>query len=252
VARINVEEEAWTRVYRLAEIMRTDIREALGTVVSLWRNSQDLIKTHGTAHEIAEWANLFKISDQEVENWIFGLEKARFISLEESGLFKIHGNEIQLESRAKHASKSSKGGKALKKKLAELKRLRAGHRGATGTPQDCHRGLNALQGITDQDIPLQPLQPSQKKEEVKLELSPEQTALLGNITGKIFQFTGDTKFIRYTDKFLERFKSSEEFNLFFEEIVEGATKVTSLPKRRTYLKTAILREIGVINESSAR
>jgi hypothetical protein len=152
MARINIEEEAWKRIYRLANFAGCSVREALGTVGCLWGDSQEIVKTHGTKAEILNWANLLKISDEETEKWISSLENARFISLEKNGLYKIHGNDIQIESRAKHASKSSKGGKALKKKLLELKRLKADHGSATGTPEAGHRGLNALQCITKQSI----------------------------------------------------------------------------------------------------
>ena len=145
MARINVEEEAWARLYRLSELINVSVRESLGTVGCLWRNSQDLIKTHGTKQEIIEWANLFKISDEEVENWILGLEKARFISLEENGLYKVHGNEIQIENRISKTNRASKGGKALKKKLSELKRLKAGLKHSTSRLEAGSKGLNAIQ-----------------------------------------------------------------------------------------------------------
>lgn len=145
MARINIEEEAWKRIYKLRDYAECSVQEAVGTVACLWSESQDLIKTHGTKSEILVWANLHKISDQESEKWISSLENARFISLDKNGLYKIHGNEIQIESRVKHLAKSSKGGKALKKKLQELKKLKAGQGTATGTPQLSHRGLNTIQ-----------------------------------------------------------------------------------------------------------
>ncbi|MGZ3742752.1 MAG: hypothetical protein ACXVB1_00080 [Pseudobdellovibrionaceae bacterium] len=124
--RVNVEEGAWKRIYRLADLKGCSVREALGTVGCLWAQSQDLVKTHGTREEIIEWASLFKISENEIEMWITSLEKARFISANENGLFCIHGNDIQLEAIAKKSSRASKGGQALKKKMKELKRLKAG------------------------------------------------------------------------------------------------------------------------------
>lgn len=145
MARINIEEQAWKRAYRLAELMECTVREAIGTVACLWGNSQEIVKTHGTKSDILEWASLFKICDEDGDKWISALKNSRFISEEKNDLFKIHGNDIQLESRISKTNRASKGGKALKKKLAELKRLQADSKHSSSKPQAGSKGLNALQ-----------------------------------------------------------------------------------------------------------
>lgn len=133
MARLNIEEDAWKRVYRLAELMECDVREAAGTAALLWSRSQDVVRTHGTKDEIVEWASLFKTSETVLEKWFSALQKVRFISIDDSGLFKIHGNDVQLKSLASHISRASKGGKALKKKLRDVRKLQAGFKQAPST-----------------------------------------------------------------------------------------------------------------------
>lgn len=87
--------------------------------------------------------------------------------------------------------------------------------------------------------------------EVVATVSDEQKELVKNITNRIFEITGDSSFSRHALKLIERFKTEEEFALFLEELVESSGKAKTKPQRRTYLKTAILREIGAIRESSA-
>jgi DNA-binding transcriptional regulator YhcF (GntR family) len=87
--------------------------------------------------------------------------------------------------------------------------------------------------------------------EVVATIPEDQKELLENITNKIFELTGDTSLVRYSAKILGRFKASEEFSLFLEEVIQSSMKVNSKPGRRTYLKTAFLREIGVIREPAA-
>jgi hypothetical protein len=135
--------------------MGTDVREALGTVACLWRNSQDLIKTHGTKNEIIEWSSLFKLSDEVCEKWILALEKARFISRLENDDFKIHGNEIQIENRIAKTHRASKGAKALQKKLREMKALQAGSKQASSKQQAGSKPLNAMQFNAMQDNSIQ-------------------------------------------------------------------------------------------------
>lgn len=150
MARINIEEEAWKRLYRLADLMDLPVHQVIGPVVCLWSNSQDQVKVFGDKKEIIEWANLFKTDQDFSEKFFSALEKVSFISLHENGAFKIHGNDIQLESLARHRAKSAKGGKALKKKLAAAKVPQANHRQASGMALASHRGLKAIQSNTKQ------------------------------------------------------------------------------------------------------
>lgn len=162
MARVNIEEESWKRIYRLAELMACSVREAAGTVGCLWNQSQDVVKVHGSRDEIIEWASLFGISDELVEKWFSALQKVRFISKAKDGLFKVHGNDIQLETRVANTSRASKGGKALKKKLAETRRLGARLKKASsaleaGLEQASSPSLqgNAAQGSAEQSNAVQ-------------------------------------------------------------------------------------------------
>lgn len=155
MARINIEEEAWKRLYRLAEIMGISVRESIGTLGCLWGNSQDQIRTHGTRNEILEWASLFGISDSDSEKWISGLEKAKFISLDKNDLYKIHGNDSQIESRISRIDRSRKGAKALMKKVKQIKALEAGLKRSPSGQQAGSNALNAIQGITLQGNAIQ-------------------------------------------------------------------------------------------------
>lgn len=169
--RVNVEESAWKRIYRLADLKGCSMREAMGTVGCLWAQSQDLVKTHGTREEIIEWASLFKISENEIEMWITSLEKARFISISENGLFRIHGNDIQLEAINSKSSRASKGGQALKKKMKELKRLKAGSKPATSRLGEAPGG-----SIQFNSLHYNSLQFNSKQSEAELEeISQEPT-----------------------------------------------------------------------------
>lgn len=135
MARTNIEEEAHRRVAKLAGLMSCSDREALGTVGYLWTDSQDILATHGAREQVLEWAHLFNLSDEKSNEWISALEKSRFISCTESGQYKIHGNEIQIESRVKFTARATKGGNALKKKWNAKKRLKAGLKQALSTHQ---------------------------------------------------------------------------------------------------------------------
>jgi hypothetical protein len=141
MARINIEEEAWVRIYRLADTLGISVREAVGTVACLWHQSQDLVKSAGTINEILDWASLTKISDVEKQNWISALEKSRFLLRLNDEHFEIRGNAIQIESRISRIDRSRKGAKALMKKVRQVKALEAGLRQA---PSRVEPGLKAL------------------------------------------------------------------------------------------------------------
>lgn len=145
MARTNIEEESWQRIYRLAEIMDCSVREAAGTAACLWHRSQDILKTSGTRDELVDWCALTKISDEEIEKWFSALKKARLISPETDGTFLIHGNKTQIDSRVSSAAKAAKGGKALKKKWAEEKKLQAGSKPSRSRLQASSKPLNAMQ-----------------------------------------------------------------------------------------------------------
>jgi hypothetical protein len=162
MARTNIEEEAHRRVSKLAQLMQCSDREALGTVSFLWTDSQDILATHGTRDQILEWAHLFNASDELCEKWLSALQKSRFISAPQNGEFEIHGNKTQIENRIVYSSRAAKGGKALKKKWKEKKKLEAGlkqasssrKRGRKPSPSSSKQG-SAIQGNSEQEKPVE-------------------------------------------------------------------------------------------------
>lgn len=147
--RVNIEEEAWKRIYKMADFTGFTVRDCAGTVAALWANSQELVRVSGSTEEIIEWADLFKLPREESEKYIIGLEKVRFISHVDNSSFLIHGNQKQLESIASKANRASKGGKALQKKMRELKALKAGSKQASGGQQEAKRGSMQCNSMQD-------------------------------------------------------------------------------------------------------
>ncbi|MFV8250216.1 hypothetical protein [Bdellovibrio bacteriovorus] len=148
--RVNIEESAWKRIYNLARLMGCPVREAAGVAAMLWSNSQDIVMTAGTSEEILEWADLDKVQAFDQQRWIASLEKARFISSDGQGVFRIHGNEEQLKAAAGRISKAAKGGQALKKKVDSIKRLGAGSKPASAKSRAGLKRPNAMQGNAKQ------------------------------------------------------------------------------------------------------
>ena len=122
MARVNIEEDAWVRIYKLAALMGISPREAAGVAVCLWHQSQSYIKTTGTLEDILDWTNLNEISEEEAKKWILNLKKSRLISSANDKEFIINGNEVQIESRLSRQKRATKGAKALNKKLKEEKK----------------------------------------------------------------------------------------------------------------------------------
>ena len=127
MARINIEEDAIKRAYKLADYVGCDIRESLGTLSILWGDSQEILKTHGTKEEIVDWARLHKFDEAAIDRWFNAFIRARIIS-QDGDLFLIRGNKLQIENRVSKINTSSKGGEATKKKWEKIK--------ATGKPQE--------------------------------------------------------------------------------------------------------------------
>jgi len=159
MARINIEEECFSRLSKLVDLLGCDAREALGTLAFLWHDSQDILKDHGTTEEISDWLRITKLPESEQTRWIKTLCKARFLTEVEPGFFLIHGNETQIENRLKHLEKSKKGAESTRRKWEEMRAKKKGHRQATGhatgIPQagQCHATTtpNTIQGNAIQD-----------------------------------------------------------------------------------------------------
>ncbi|WP_374029791.1 hypothetical protein [Bdellovibrio bacteriovorus] len=124
--RVNIEEEAWKRLYQMAYNRRLSIREVVGTLACLWSNSQDRKRTHATKEEIIQWAELSELSENICEMWITALEYVGFILHVDNSNYEIRGNKKQLEKIEAFIKRASKGGKALKKKRNASSMLKAG------------------------------------------------------------------------------------------------------------------------------
>lgn len=130
MARVNVEEEAFARIGKLAGYMGVSDREAGGTVLMLWRDSQDVLALEGTHEDVVDWARLYGLDEIAVERWLRALVRARFISPTKDGKYRIHGNEEQIGGRVKRLKKGVKGADATRRKW---RLLQAGQKQATTT-----------------------------------------------------------------------------------------------------------------------
>lgn len=138
MARVNVEEVAFgdSRLARFERLMGWDRRQALGCLVLLWHDSQELLRVAGTADEIAAWT--WAKDKQEAKLILDSLIKIGYIS-HNSGLkdlFLIHGNEIQIEHRIIAQEKSKKGG--------EMNRLRWDKLKASSYPQASQQDISKI------------------------------------------------------------------------------------------------------------
>jgi hypothetical protein len=130
MARVNIEDGALPRIAKLAGLMGVTDREAAGTVYMLWRDSQDVLALYATREDIVDWAHLYGMDDAEVDRWIHALLRSRFLSEQDDGRYRIHGNDVQIEGRVSRLRKGTKGAEATKKKW---ERLQAGQEQAPST-----------------------------------------------------------------------------------------------------------------------
>lgn len=145
MARVNVEEEAFARIGKLAGYMGVSDREAGGTVLMLWRDSQDVLAIEGTHEDIVDWARLYGLDEIAVERWLRALVRARFISPTNDGKYRIHGNDVQIEGRVNRMKKGVKGADAIKRKWRLLQAVPKQSR-STLDPQQ----FRAIQGSSIQ------------------------------------------------------------------------------------------------------
>lgn len=131
MARVNVEEEAWKPIYRVAELLKLKPQLVAGHLLYLWHESQDLLRTDGTFDELVEWLCIGDLDQTEQARWIGTLVRARLLDEEKDGRFVIRGNEDQIEGRISRLKTSSKGGEATKKKWASIKSKKNSSEGRT-------------------------------------------------------------------------------------------------------------------------
>jgi len=169
VARVNLEEDAFVRTPRLADFVGAEDTTAMGVCAYLWRESQQILKTHGTREEIIDWARLYNKDEAEQNRWLKALCRARIISLVGEDSYLIHGNETQIEGRVARLHRSAKGAAATKDKWAKLKNgapstlqagleqasslVQAGPEQASSTlePGSNHAQFNSIQFNSDQE-----------------------------------------------------------------------------------------------------
>lgn len=134
MARVNIEDYAFgeRRLQRLAQLLAWDMRTTLGCLAYLWHESQEKLRTHATAAELAEWC--WASSLEEGERIVSALVTTGYIS-REGDHYKIHGNETQIENRVTAMSKAAKGGQATKEKWERIKAEKARAAAAAETPK---------------------------------------------------------------------------------------------------------------------
>lgn len=126
MARVNFEEHGFGdgRLALLARALGGTIREAVGTLVLLWRDSQEQLRISGTKDEIVDWCRV--VSDAEGEHVFAALIRARYLAPIEtgklSGQFEIRGNKTQIDMRIKNMERGKKGGRATYEKWKKEKR----------------------------------------------------------------------------------------------------------------------------------
>lgn len=133
MARVNVEETTFGegRLVKFSMQAKCSIQEALGFLLLLWHDSQELLKASGTKEEIIEWCRVY--DETRAEQIFHALLRAPYLTDLGDGLFEIHGNESQISSRITHMEKSKKGAQSTKDKWN--RNQKKGHRPATGLPQ---------------------------------------------------------------------------------------------------------------------
>lgn len=189
MARVNVEEGAFgdARLTRLERLMGWDHRTALGCLVLLWHESQEGLRDHGTAAEIASWCWALP---NETDALVRALAAVGYIVERKDGTFTIQGNSKQIEWRVAQIEKSRKGAEATR---ARWERLKAqgqapGHAPglAPARPQADPMQGNAGQGNADKKESAAPPPPADagppalKLVEVSAKLTPQQLAEIWN------------------------------------------------------------------------
>lgn len=202
--RVNLEQDCWSRIAKLAGLMGCTDREAAGTLGFLWHDSQDILRINGTCEEIVDWAHLYGLSADEIDRWISGMIKARFLTDSGDGTYLIHGNEVQIDNRVNSLKKSQKGGEATRRKWEVIKAKanaeggQAGRatsladaslRQATATPQQGSIQAIPIQATARQDQVTEAAIPSNYKA-LADRLDPSKQNLIENAAKVIIETIG--------------------------------------------------------------
>lgn len=100
-------------------------REAMGTVASLWGESQEQLRTSGSMEEIVDWADIFMLKPAEIDRWIQALVRAGFLIRHDDGSFDIRGNKTQIETRVSNMARAAKGAEATRKKWEKINQAKS-------------------------------------------------------------------------------------------------------------------------------
>lgn len=119
---LNLRETAWRRCDKLARKMNWDAAFALGTVVLVLRDSQELKKAHATGQEICWWA---EVEDQDAQRFLDAMVWAGLLSPVSPGVFEIIGNQEELDRKEEAEQlrqlRAIKGGEANRERWRKIK-----------------------------------------------------------------------------------------------------------------------------------
>lgn len=155
------------RLSRLGKALGTnDIRCAMGVLVFLWHDSQEMVRLSGTKEEIIDWCRPAEGEDRER---IFqALLSQKYIHLITkgscAGQFEIHGNKLQITTKLDNIRRAKKGGRALHDQIKRLKQ----QTGLSNNSQSITEGLKpAVPTLPYPTLP-NPNQPQSEKTEESL------------------------------------------------------------------------------------
>lgn len=119
MARVNIENGAIgdRRLDRLARKLGITKPAALGHMVLLWEESQELMRSVGSTEEIAEWVQAELLP--QPGGVVQALGSVGYIKEHPEG-WEIVGNWKQIDSRVRHLAGKTKGGEATRLKWAKL------------------------------------------------------------------------------------------------------------------------------------
>lgn len=110
MARVNVEERALaeSRLLVLMRTMRWRRAQAIGTLVLLWHDSQELLLTHATRQQVIDWVDAR--NEKEGEKVVAALIRAGYLDPMSDGLLHVKGNKKHVDAHASIRSGAQKGG----------------------------------------------------------------------------------------------------------------------------------------------
>jgi hypothetical protein len=124
MARVNIEERFFAehrRLERFAKLMGWHRQRAQGCLLDLWHDSQEAMKSKGSAEEIAFWSRLDDLAETSKLVTSLSDRLVRFIRKAGPDLYEISGNSIQIKNLIGAVRRSKQGGRAFREKMKRLK-----------------------------------------------------------------------------------------------------------------------------------